>query len=191
MTSNPQIARKCGTLGNQTMDEVWAGTNSLVWARIAYLRWEAVRIYQIGQGSRLIWRFYQLVYNQDIEMFPGNTYFHVLEPETPMRLPGKQAIEAAMAQMEAAATQFGTGRPPCQQVCGSSPPRKELAPSVTQGGSLRARRSRNRVSLGGPSKGRTKAASSGPSGRLRAWPQVALWATAPLSSSDRPPACTG
>ncbi|EGF97083.1 uncharacterized protein MELLADRAFT_88123 [Melampsora larici-populina 98AG31] len=120
-----QVAQRCGTVGVKChMDTVWAATDLLTRARIAYLRREAARIVlKGGKGSQSIWAcvdkqlskmrlrdderysiaFYQIIFDDDCKYFDGATFFNELkERGMNLDLPSDEAILARMAVAPAA-----------------------------------------------------------------------------------------
>ncbi|EGG04744.1 uncharacterized protein MELLADRAFT_88474 [Melampsora larici-populina 98AG31] len=116
-----RIAVRCGTVGlNLHIDAVYAATDSLTRARIAYLRCEAARIVITGgKGSQSIWAcvdkqlsfmrlrkdddayaiaFYQIIFDEDCKYFDGDTYFQDLKQrKINLDLPTVEAVMARVA----------------------------------------------------------------------------------------------
>ncbi|KAH9821905.1 hypothetical protein DFH28DRAFT_1217712 [Melampsora americana] len=88
-------------------------------ARLAYLRREAVRIYQLGRGSSLIWAcanwqldklsgpdpnhavaIYHLVYRDDHNIFQSGVMWQNIKNNVDFALPDEEAIQAAMQQAD-------------------------------------------------------------------------------------------
>ncbi|EGG07449.1 uncharacterized protein MELLADRAFT_105915 [Melampsora larici-populina 98AG31] len=107
----------CHTLAGRNKEALWVASTSHMRARAAYLRREAARIYQRGQGSSSIWSnvdqqlarlraggadytlaFYDLIYNEDSTAFTGDTFFHELRDEVELRLPAEADVIAAAEQ---------------------------------------------------------------------------------------------
>ncbi|EGF97603.1 uncharacterized protein MELLADRAFT_84834 [Melampsora larici-populina 98AG31] len=115
-----QIAHRFSIAGQHAdANSLWANTDSPTWARMAYLRCEAVRIYQIGRGSSSIWAcadtllnklrlkgddytaaFLKVVYNQDAEAFNFMNFFQDLTVQCNFKLPSDEEVEAAIEPME-------------------------------------------------------------------------------------------
>ncbi|EGG10729.1 uncharacterized protein MELLADRAFT_93536 [Melampsora larici-populina 98AG31] len=111
-----RIAVKLGRAGdNSDVESVWADTDSVTRCRIAYLRREAVRIFQIGRGSSSIWAavdqklhdlrslgreytlsFYTLIYQADRTVFDGQTRFQDISANVLFRLPHDDEVTAAI-----------------------------------------------------------------------------------------------
>ncbi|EGG07813.1 uncharacterized protein MELLADRAFT_85415 [Melampsora larici-populina 98AG31] len=120
-----RIARHCGKTA-EGLDDVayWAQTPTATRLRIAYLRREAIRIFQslrAGGGGGNIWHrvdlqlhrlaeegtlyssaFYKLIYDQDRALFDGKGFFVDIDLNEPFDLPSEQEIEEEMAFIEAA-----------------------------------------------------------------------------------------
>ncbi|EGF99286.1 uncharacterized protein MELLADRAFT_68711 [Melampsora larici-populina 98AG31] len=97
-------------------NSLWAATDSATRARMAYLRREAVRIFQIGRGSSSIWAcadaqlnkmrvkgddytaaFLKYVYDQDVEAFNFKNYFEELKVNCDFKLPSDDEVDAIIA----------------------------------------------------------------------------------------------
>ncbi|EGG07956.1 uncharacterized protein MELLADRAFT_85281 [Melampsora larici-populina 98AG31] len=111
-----RIAIKLGQAGDHVdYESVWAHTSELARCRIAYLRREAVRIFQIGRGSSSIWAavdnqlhdlrrrgneytaaFYNIVYEDDCSAFDGQTRFETVSEVSDFRLPVEEEVNAAI-----------------------------------------------------------------------------------------------
>ncbi|EGG08580.1 uncharacterized protein MELLADRAFT_84794 [Melampsora larici-populina 98AG31] len=110
------IAQKFDTVGKHANSaSLWASTSGATRARLAYLRREAARIYQIGRGSSSIWdavdgqlnvlrskpgnysvSFYSLVYAKDKEVFTGKTTFVEVKKKYDFKLPSDVEIIAGI-----------------------------------------------------------------------------------------------
>ncbi|EGG12019.1 uncharacterized protein MELLADRAFT_89208 [Melampsora larici-populina 98AG31] len=120
-----RLANYCGD-GTQDLDfsAYWPTTPLALRLRIAYIRREAVRIFQSlqsGGGGGNIWSrvnkqlhklrvegplytsaFYRLVYNQDTEWFDGTGFFSDFNPEFDFALPSEDKIREEMERLEEA-----------------------------------------------------------------------------------------
>ncbi|EGG02084.1 uncharacterized protein MELLADRAFT_91692 [Melampsora larici-populina 98AG31] len=117
-----RVAVKCAVAGEKAeVDAVWAATDLPTTGRITYLRREAARVMlKGGRGSESVWRavdkklskvrlkgnkdyttaFYQIVYDEDRQLFDGKLWFKDLktrEPKVTLDLPSKEAIMARMS----------------------------------------------------------------------------------------------
>ncbi|KAH9812513.1 hypothetical protein DFH28DRAFT_1223283 [Melampsora americana] len=115
-----QIAIRFGTAGDHNDPQsLWQATDDPTRARLAYLRREAVRIYQIGRGSSSIWAcadrqldklsgsdpnytvaFYNLVYRDDRNIFQSGVMWQNIKNNVDFALPDEEAIQAAMQQAD-------------------------------------------------------------------------------------------
>ncbi|KAH9808374.1 hypothetical protein DFH28DRAFT_1087960 [Melampsora americana] len=125
-----RIEMSCGTLDVvPDVNTYWAQTELPKRLRVAYLRREALRIFQSlrsGGAGGNIWRrvdrqlhhlgqqgslytsaFYKLIYKADIDLFDGQGYFEDIDPEETFDLPSEEMIEAEMDEIEQAGGALG------------------------------------------------------------------------------------
>ncbi|EGG09458.1 uncharacterized protein MELLADRAFT_61155 [Melampsora larici-populina 98AG31] len=111
-----RIFIKLGQTGDHSdIESVWANTSELARCRFAYLRREAVCIFQVGQGSSSIWSavdhqlndlrcrghdytasFYNIVYDDDISAFDGQNLFQDVAENVSFRLPYEHDVLAGI-----------------------------------------------------------------------------------------------
>ncbi|EGG01318.1 uncharacterized protein MELLADRAFT_92605 [Melampsora larici-populina 98AG31] len=112
-----RIAIKLGQNGDHSdINTVWASTSELARCRFAYLRREAVRIYQVGRGSSSIWAavdrqlnelrarghdftasFYNIIYDDDRSAFDGQNVFQDITQNLSFQLPFEHDVMAGVA----------------------------------------------------------------------------------------------
>ncbi|EGG05434.1 uncharacterized protein MELLADRAFT_107650 [Melampsora larici-populina 98AG31] len=125
-----RVAVRCGIAGEKAEPKaVWAATDLPTRACIAYLRQEAARLVLKGcQGCKSIWAavdkqlsqlrlrrdkdyttaFYQIIYDKDKVLFPGEVWFKTLKARKPKVKLDMPSDEAIMAQIPRGAGNGGT-----------------------------------------------------------------------------------